>query len=193
MAGALASSSSLFLKIAGAIVAGGTSTAYTVTSYRNFNLLTKLDGNLIGFTPHVTNGATVTLNVDGLGAKPLRTSPGVELQSNTLIVGTPYMALYNNASGVFYLHALGGNTYGIPLAMGADYWAPTAPSSAFAFPVGQGLSTTTYATLFNLIGYSYGGAGATFNLPNKAGRLSAGADNMSGSPAGILNGTGGNP
>ena len=31
---------------------------------------------------------------------------------------------------------------------------------------GASISTTTYATLFNVIGYKYGGAGATFNLPN---------------------------
>jgi len=31
---------------------------------------------------------------------------------------------------------------------------------------GTSISTTTYATLFNVIGYKYGGAGATFNLPN---------------------------
>ncbi len=31
---------------------------------------------------------------------------------------------------------------------------------------GASISTTTYATLFNVIGYKYGGAGTTFNLPN---------------------------
>lgn len=31
---------------------------------------------------------------------------------------------------------------------------------------GQGISTSTYATLFGIIGYTYGGVGATFNLPN---------------------------
>ena len=33
-----------------------------------------LDGQMIAFTPHTTNAATVTLNVDGLGAKPLRSA-----------------------------------------------------------------------------------------------------------------------
>ena len=31
---------------------------------------------------------------------------------------------------------------------------------------GQALSTTNYSDLFNLIGYTYGGSGTTFNIPN---------------------------
>lgn len=34
---------------------------------------------------------------------------------------------------------------------------------------GSGVSTTTYAKLFAVIGYTYGGSGATFNLPNTQG------------------------
>src|SRR3954453_23077391 len=57
--------------IAGAIVTGGTSTAFTVSSYQVFDTLAHMNGAMIAFTPHITNGATVTLNVDSLGAKPL--------------------------------------------------------------------------------------------------------------------------
>lgn len=193
MASPLASSSMLREDIAGAITTGGTATAYTVTSYRKYTSLAQLDGAIIAFTPHTANGQTVTLNVDGLGAKPLRLAPGVDLQSNVLIQGTPYTALYNHASQVFYLHALGGNAYGVPLAAGMDYWAPTTPSSAFAFPAGQPISRTTYAALFALIGTTHGaGDGSTtFNLPDKRGRVSAGADDMGGVGAGRLNVTGG--
>src|SRR4051812_33867017 len=63
--------------IAGAIVTTGTSTAYAVTSYQVFDSLAHMDKMVIAFTPHATNGATVTLNVDGLGAKPLRPAPSV--------------------------------------------------------------------------------------------------------------------
>jgi microcystin-dependent protein len=174
-ASALASTATVREDLAGAIVTGGTSTAYTVASFRKFDTLTRLHGNAIAFTPHVTNGATVTLNVDGLGAKPLRLAPGVELQSNTLIAGTPYTALYNHSDQVFYLHILGSNAYGIPLAGGLDFWGLTTPSSAFAFPAGQAISRSTYAALFALIGTTYGaGDGSTtFNLPDKTGRVSA--------------------
>lgn len=39
---------------------------------------------------------------------------------------------------------------------------------------GSGLDTTTYASLFAVIGYTYGGAGATFNLPDLRGRMPVG-------------------
>lgn len=187
MSDALASTATFREDIAGAIVTGGTSTGYTVASYRQYDSLSRLNGNIIAFTPHVTNGQTVTLNVDGLGAKPLRFAPGLELGASTLIIGTPYMALYDHGSQAFYLHA-GGNAYGVPLAAGMDYWGATTPSSAFAFPIGQAISRTTYAALFALIGTTYGvGDGSTtFNLPDKRGRVSAGFDN--GDITGRLNG-----
>src|ERR1700741_581536 len=73
--------------IAGTIVTGGTSTAYTVSSYEVFDTLAHPSGQMIAFTPHTTNGATVTLNVDSLGARPLRSAPGVELLAAVLVQG----------------------------------------------------------------------------------------------------------
>lgn len=164
--------------IAGAIVAGGTGTAYTVSSYQTFTSLVLMDKQLIAFTPSVTNTNTVgndlTLNVDGLGAKPVRMQPSVALPSGTLVLGTPYVVLYNNSDAVFYLHNM-TNPYNVPLAAGMDYWGSTAPNSSFAFPIGQAISRTTYATLFSLLSTTYGvGDGSTtFNLPDKTGRVSA--------------------
>jgi microcystin-dependent protein len=117
----------------------------------------------------------VTLNVDSLGARPLRSAPSTELLAGTLIQGTPYLALYNQSDAVFYLHGFYGNPYNVPLAAGMDYWGPTTPNSAFAFPTGQAISRATYAALFTLIGTTYGGGdgSTTFNLPDKTGRVSA--------------------
>lgn len=161
--------------IAGAIVTGGTATAYTVTSYETFDTLTRLNGQIIAFTPHVTNGATVTLNVDSLGARPLRSGPATELLAGTLIQGTPYLALYNHSDTAFYLHGFYGNPYNVPLAAGMDYWGAATPNSSFAFPAGQAISRSTYSALFAIISTTYGaGDGSTtFNLPDKAGRVSA--------------------
>jgi microcystin-dependent protein len=160
--------------IAGAIVTSGSSTAYTVSSYEVFDTLAHLGGQMIAFTPHTTNAATVTLNVDSLGAKPLRSAPGVELLAGTIIQGTPYIATYNNSDGAFYLHGFYGNPYNVPLCSGLDYWGTTAPNSGFVFPAGQAVSRSTYATAFAILGTTYGiGDGSTtFNLPDKTGRAS---------------------
>src|SRR5665213_123064 len=160
--------------IAGAIVTGGTSTAYTVSSYQVFDTQAHLNGQMIAFTPHTTNGATVTLNVDSLGAAPLRSSPGAELLAGTIIEGTPYVAVYNIGDGAFYLRGYFGNPYNVPLGAGMDYWLPTAPNSSFVFPIGQAISRTAYSSLFAGMGTTYGpGDGSTtFNLPDKTGRVS---------------------
>ncbi|WP_247808268.1 MULTISPECIES: hypothetical protein [unclassified Bradyrhizobium] len=139
--------------IAGAITTGGTSTAYTVTSYQVFDSLSRLNNQMIAFTPHATNTAgspNITLNVDGLGAKSIQSSPGVELPAGTLIAGSPYVALYNAASGVFYLHNFFGAPYSIPIGGFLDFGGSTAPNSSFVLAYGQAISRTTYATLFSL-------------------------------------------
>ncbi len=174
--------------IAGAIVTAGISTAYTVSSYSGYTSLAQLAGQMIAFTPHATNAAVVTLNVDSLGPKPLRTSPGVELLAGTIIQGTPYCAIYNNSDGAFYLQGFYGNPYNVPLCAGLDFWGSTAPNSSFVFPFGQAISRTTYATAFALLSTTYGAGDGltTFNLPDLRGRVAAAMDNMGGAAAGRL-------
>jgi len=179
--------------VSGAIVTSGTSTAYAVSSYQSFDTLAHLDGQMIAFTPHITSGATVTLNVDSLGAKPLRSSPGVELPAGTLVQGTPYIATYNNSDGAFYLRGFYANSpYGVPIGGLMPYVGTAAPSSNFVLPSGQAISRTTYATLFGLTGTTFGaGDGSTtFNVIDLRGRVPAGKDNMNGSAASRLGSVG---
>jgi len=174
--------------IAGAIATGGTSTAYTVTSYQIFDSLAHLNGQMIAFTPHATNGATVTLNVDGLGAKPLRSAPSVELPAGVLVQGTPYAALYNSSDAAFYLHGFFTNPYSIPIGASVDFWGTSAPNSSFVLAYGQAISRSTYSTLFSMFSTTFGtGDGSTtFNVPDLRGRVVAGKDDMGGSSANRL-------
>jgi microcystin-dependent protein len=180
--------------VSGTITTGGTSTAYTVISNQGFDTLAHMNGAMIAFVPHTTNGATVTLNVDGLGVKPLRYGPGLELQSGILIQGTPYVATYNNSDGAFYLRNFAGNPYGIPLGGLLPYVASSAPNTAFALPFGQAISRATYATLFSLISTTFGvGDGSTtFNIPDIRGRSIFGLDNMGGAAANRITNAGSN-
>jgi microcystin-dependent protein len=171
--------------ISGKITTAGTSTAYTVTSAQGFDSLAHMDGAMLAFLPHTTNGATVTLNVDGLGAKPLRSAPSVELPSGVMAQGTPYVATYVNADGAWYLQGFVINPYNIPIGGMMDYIGSSAPNSSFVLPFGQAISRTTYATLFSLVSTTYGtGDGSTtFNVPDLRGRATFGLDNMGGSAA----------
>jgi len=46
-------------------------------------------------------------------------------------------------------------------------------------------STSTYSALFGAIGYTYGGSGASFNVPDLRGRSPAGLDNLGGTSANV--------
>jgi microcystin-dependent protein len=177
--------------ISGAIATGGTSTAYTVTSYQVFDSLAHLNGQMIAFTPHTTSGGTVTLNVDGLGAKPLRSAPSVELPTGMLVQGTPYVAVYNSSDAAFYLQNFFSPAYMIPVGGFLPFSATTPPNSSFVLPYGQAISRTTYSTYFSLVNTQYGaGDGSTtFNVPDLRGRVIAGLDNMGGSAASRLSST----
>jgi len=63
----------------------------------------------------------------------------------------------------------------------------TVPSNWFMC-YGQSKDKATYIDLFNVIGYTYGGSGANFNLPDMRGYTSIGLDNMGGSSAGRVSG-----
>ena len=159
--------------ISGAITTGGSSSAYSVTSYQGFDTLANMNGAMIAFTPHTTSGATVTLNVDSLGAKPLRFAPGAanELPAGTLVQGTPYVATYYNAAGEWILQGLAGNAYNIPLGGMLEFTGTTAPNSSFVLPFGQAIDRNIYATYFAMVGTTYGaGNGSTtFNVIDKRG------------------------
>jgi len=180
--------------VSGTITTGGTSTAYTVASNQVFDSLAHMAGAMIAFVPHTTSGATVTLNVDGLGAKPLRAQPSIDLPTGVLIQGTPYVATYNNSDGVFYLQGFYGNPYNIPIGGLMPYLGSSAPNSSFVLPFGQTVNRTTYATLFSLISTTFGpGDGSTtFGLPDLRGRGIMGLDNMGGSAASRITVAGGN-
>tara|TARA_R110002153_G_scaffold45498_1_gene128305 strand:+ start:238 stop:1164 length:927 start_codon:yes stop_codon:yes gene_type:complete len=72
-----------------------------------------------------------------------------------------------------------------PTGVILPFAGPTAPSD-FLLCYGQSLSTSTYADLFAIIGYTYGGSGSSFNVPDLRGRVVGGQDDMGGSSANRL-------
>jgi microcystin-dependent protein len=165
----------------GALVTTGTANAYSLATNSNFTSAAFLSGNMVAFTPHLTNIAgspDVTITIDSQANIPIRSAPNTPIAAGTLIQGTPYAAIYNNTDGALYLQSFYGNPYNIPLGAGMDYWGTTPPNSAFAFPIGQQVSITTYASLFTLFGPNRYGTDTSslFFLPNRNGRGSAQLD-----------------
>lgn len=67
-------------------------------------------------------------------------------------------------------------TDSMPLGSMIMYPVAAAPNAKWLMCEGQSLSTATYPDLFSLIGYSFGGAGASFNLPDTRSKFFAGYD-----------------
>lgn len=89
--------------LSGSVTTAGSSTAYTATSNQTFASLTA--GIEITCQFDEDCGATVTLNVDGLGAKPLRSAAGVELVAGAIKAGSVHRATYfTSNSGEWLLH-----------------------------------------------------------------------------------------
>jgi hypothetical protein len=81
----------------------GTSTAYTVTTGSTFASASDMSGAVFCIIPHTTSGASPTLAVDGLTARQIRLSTGVNVPTGALVSGTPYLVKYVHATTEFIL------------------------------------------------------------------------------------------
>jgi microcystin-dependent protein len=75
----------------------------------------------------------------------------------------------------------------MPTATVLPYAGSAAPTG-YLVCAGQSVLVADYGDLHGVIGYTYGGSGASFNLPDLRGRVIAGLDNMGGTTAGRLTG-----
>lgn len=89
-----------------------------------------------------------------------------------------------------------GISTGVPVGTVVDF-AGTVAGATNAPPgwlqcFGQSVATATYPALFAVLGYTHGGAGPNFNLPDFRGRTGFGKDDMGGSAAGRITVAGAN-
>jgi microcystin-dependent protein len=152
----------------------GTATAFTLT-------YTVAPAALVDQMTHVVrfnaaNGTAATLNVNGLGAKPLyyhsagawRVAPPALWDADEIFEVT-----YDSTATAYFVRRPGAARTGTPV--------PFAGSSApggFILASGQAISRTAYVGLFTVLGTTYGsGDGSTtFNLPDYTGRVVAGKE-----------------
>jgi len=135
-----------------------------------------------------TNAAGANLTIDaangtgtgGSGSIIFRTAPAGSTGSVANSMAT-VMEIKNNGT----VEVAGGNVS--PTGVVLPYAGSSAPNG-WLFCFGQSLSTTTYAALFAVIGYTYGGSGGSFTLPDLRGRAVAGKDDMGGTSANRLTG-----
>ena len=169
--------------VSGNLALAGTSTAYTATTSQGLTSLT--DGFRITARVNVKNGAAPTLNVDGLGAKPIASVYGTALPDGAMLAGSVHGFVYDSTDDKWILHGYFGPAKVVGEVF--DYAGATAPALCL-FCYGQAVSRTTYAALFAVLSTTYGaGDGSTtFNLPDLRGRVIAGKDDMGGTSANRL-------
>lgn len=88
--------------ISGKLNTGGSSTAYTITSNQSYTSLT--DGIVIVARLHAANGASPTLNLDGLGAKAIRTHTSTVPSSGVMNIGGVYKFTYDSGDDCWYVN-----------------------------------------------------------------------------------------
>lgn len=192
--------------IGGALTAGGTANALTVTANSAFTAYA--NGLVLALRIATDNTAASTLNVNGLGAKSIRKyiaggdSPltGAELQAAGIYLLHYSTALNAGAGGWLLLNPTidlatqikTSVDLAVPVGMVVDYAGTAAPTN-WLLCYGQAVSRTTYADLFTAIGtvYGVGDGSTTFNLPDARGRVVAGQDDMGGTSANRLTGQSG--
>lgn len=175
----------------GGLTSAGTTTALTLATSSNFPNIAALTNQQITFIAAfsgASNGAGVTLNVDGTGATAIFVD-GVTgpVPAGTIIAGGVYTVSY--VSGGYRLHSSYGSAFNIPL--GGILWSTvgTAPNSNFVPPYGQCISTTTYANYWVAMGSPASGGcpGGQFAILDHRGRAPVALDTLPGSSAaGVL-------
>ncbi len=164
--------------VGGTLVAGG-----TVILGSGDNTATVTAPTIRGAAKTGTNALGANLTIDA----PNGTGSG---GSGSIIFRTAPVATSGTAADTMRT-TLEIKPNGTAELLGVDM-SPTGSVTAFAGSTaptgwllcyGQAVSTTTYAALFAIIGYTYGGSGASFWMPDMRGRAVAGKDNMGGTAA----------
>lgn len=147
---------------AGAYVVDHVSAAFVVPT-----AFAQLDGVIAVFIAAVVNPGAATLDYMGLGAKPITDSAGAALTGGEM---SGYVMLqYNITSDRWEVVFAKVDQSGVPVGAEMLWPGDTAPAGWFEED-GTSKLVASYPVLFAEIGYKYGGAGASFNIPDPRGR-----------------------
>jgi len=92
---------------------------------------------------------------------------------NTTANGLVLTSVGDGSNASRWSSSTSGTTFSMPSGTIVDYAGSAAPTD-WLICNGASISTTTYANLFAAIGYTYGGSGASFNLPDLRNKMSIG-------------------
>ena len=156
----------------GSLQASGSGGAFTLTTNRTITAFA--DAIELAFTANHSITGPATLNINGIGSKPIVAQDGSALGSGDIVSGQKVSVVSRSSTNDYQL--VGGRVAGSSadvLARIIDVgfisaWPLSTVPSGWLECNGAAVSRTTYQALFAKIGTSYGsGDGSTtFNLPN---------------------------
>jgi microcystin-dependent protein len=144
----------------------GTSTTYIATPSPAWDAYTT--SGLVVIIPHVANTGAATINISGLGARDLRIG-NAAIAAGVLQQNIPTIMAY---TGTYFEVLLQQTT--IPIASIYPYAGGSAPTGYLLCDGSSQSTTGAYAALHGVIGYTYGGSGGTFNVPDLRRRIPTG-------------------
>lgn len=160
---------------------GTDTTGDYVASVTGSTGVTVTGGTGEGSTPSVAIGQSVATSAN----------PSFNTVTSTVATGTAPLTIASTTAvtnlNADLLDGSHGTVYA-PKGILMPFAGSSAPSG-WLLCDGSGVSTTTYADLFAVIGYTYGGSGSLFALPDLRGRVPVGLDNMGGTDAGRISNT----
>lgn len=136
----------------------GTSTTYLASPTPAWDAYTT--SGLVVIIPHVTNTGAATINISGLGAKDLRIG-GSAIAAGVLQQNIPTIMAYTGSVFEVLLQNVS-----IPIGQISAFAGASAPTGWLLCDGSSQSTTGTYAALYGVIGYTYGGSGASFNVPD---------------------------
>ena len=166
-----------------AVVSGGSANAYTYTPVNPSFPTAYVVGERYALRASFANSGPATLDVNSLGAKSIKKIGGagkIALDRGDIQNGQIVELVYDGT----HLVLAGTPSMGVPSGTVVPFAGSSAPND-WLLCAGQAVSRTTYATLFAVIGTTFGtGDGSTtFNVPDLRGRAVFGKDDMNGAAA----------
>jgi hypothetical protein len=143
---------------AGSLVTAGTSTAYTLTTNQVFASLSAMTGQSLQVKFNAANGASPTLNVDGLGAKNIVIAGTTACPTGAIAVNTVVSLVYDGTSWVI----VGG-------AFSPFASATALPFFQAAAPTGWTKSAANDNAAIRIVSGAGGGTGGSANFTTALG------------------------
>lgn len=166
-------------------MAGGTANAVLLTV--SPTIPAYVAGQSFAYKALSTNTGALVISMGGLPNRDVQIN-GSALVAGDHVAGQWYRVTYDGAA--FQLEQISSKplTAGVPIGA-LIYWPISAIPDGFIKANGATLSVTSYSSLFAKYGYTFGGSGTSFKIPDLRGEFLRGWDDGRGIDAGRALGT----